>query len=232
MHPYVTQLITHLEPHANPVDAVPMKAYMRNQFEYLGLKTGRLSELRKAFVVNRGLPHLSDLDEVLLDLWHLPQREYQYIALGLLDSLAQSLPPETIVTMETMLQTKSWWDTVDSLSGTNIGRHFKRFPDVRDAYIPKWRASDDFWLRRACLLFQLGYKQDTDFELLKSLILENLGSKEFFINKAIGWSLRTYSRVDAQAVRDFVAATPLHPLSAREALKWLDAQEAKKVAKT
>ena len=110
---------------------------------------------------------------------------------------------------------------MDSLAGTSVGAHFKRYPDVRDATLPDWRQSQHLWLRRSCILFQLGYKQETDFELLKDIIRENLGSKEFFINKAIGWALRTYSRVDAQAVRSFVAETDLHPLSAREALKWL-----------
>jgi 3-methyladenine DNA glycosylase AlkD len=108
-----------------------------------------------------------------------------------------------------------------------VGIHFQRFPAVQDARLAQWRGSDDFWLRRTCILFQLNYKTDTDFELLKDIIRENLGLKEFFINKAIGWALRQYTRVDPDGVRAFVAATPLAPLSAREALKWLNHQEKK-----
>jgi 3-methyladenine DNA glycosylase AlkD len=111
---------------------------------------------------------------------------------------------------------------VDTISGGALGVHFKRFPKTRRKYLAKWRKSDNFWLRRACILFQLSYKEETDFELLKAIISENLGSQEFFINKAIGWALRQYTRIDPQAVRKFVAETPLHPLSAREALKWLE----------
>ena len=59
-----------------------------------------------------------------------------------------------------------------------------------------WRKSDNFWLRRTTLLFQLGYKAETDFELLCAIIEENLGSDEFFINKAIGWALRQYACLD------------------------------------
>jgi 3-methyladenine DNA glycosylase AlkD len=88
--------------------------------------------------------------------------------------------------------------------------------------LSKWRASENFWLRRTTILFQLGYKQDTDFELLCDIIRENLGSKEFFINKAIGWALRQYARVDPKAVKKFVNATKdLSPLSRREAMKHL-----------
>jgi len=71
-------------------------------------------------------------------------------------------------------------------------------------------------------LFQLNYKKETDFGLLCEIINENLDSKEFFINKAIGWSLRQYARVDPKLVSKFVRSTPLHPLSRREAMKHLD----------
>lgn len=219
MHPFVDGLKTLFESNADPATAVPMKAYMRNQFEYFGLKSGKQGELNRMFIAENGLPALTDLDTIVRELWQQPQRELQYAAIGLLNRLAKDLPPAAIDTMEFMVVTKSWWDTVDSLAGTNIGTHFKRYPHLLDPYITRWRQSDTFWLRRTCLLFQLGYKKDTDFELLKELILENLGSKEFFINKAIGWSLRTYARVNADAVREFVASTPLQPLSAREALK-------------
>ena len=77
------------------------------------------------------------------------------------------------------------------------------------------------WLRRTTLLFQLRYKDQTDEALLYALINENLGSKEFFINKAIGWALREYSKTNAASVIDFVERTPLEPLSEREAVKWL-----------
>jgi 3-methyladenine DNA glycosylase AlkD len=224
MHTYVNALKALYQSHADPVAAAPMKAYMRNQFEYLGIKTPEQRQLLKGFISEQGLPHLDDLAPILLDLWGLPEREFQYAALGLLGRFDTKLPPEFIDTIETLLTTKSWWDTVDSLAGNTVGTHFKRFPAVRDATLERWRLSDDFWLRRTCILFQLGYKSETDFDLLKDIIRENLGSKEFFINKAIGWALRQYTRVDPDGVRAFVAETPLAPLSAREALKWLNRQ--------
>jgi 3-methyladenine DNA glycosylase AlkD len=227
MHTYVNTLKTLYHSHADPVAAAPMKAYMRNQFEYLGIKTPEQRQLLKGFVAEYGLPALDDLAPILLDLWALPEREFQYAALGLLGRFEDKLPAEFIDTIEALLTIKSWWDTVDSLAGNTVGVHFKRFPAVRDATLERWRISDDFWLRRTCILFQLGYKSETDFDLLKDIIRENLGSKEFFINKAIGWALRQYTRVDPEGVRTFVAETPLAPLSAREALKWLNRQSQK-----
>ena len=222
MHPYVASLKTLFEKNADPAQAGPMKKYMRDQFEYLGFKSPQLKTLIKDFIAENGLPPLRDSDVILQDLWSLPQREFQYAATSLLGKLENDLPARFIKTIEYMLVTKSWWDTVDAISGGALGVHFRRFPKVREKYLAKWRASDNFWLRRATILFQLNYKKETDFSLLCEIICENLDSKEFFINKAIGWSLRQYARVDPQAVQKFVKSTPLHPLSRREAMKHLE----------
>lgn len=227
MSAYVDDLKRLYQGHADPLNAQPMKAYMRDQFEFLGIKTPQRRELQQSFLLEHGLPDLEELSAILLELWNLPEREYQYSAIGLLERFKKRLPPEFIDTLETLLITKSWWDTVDSLAGGTIGCHFRRFPEIKEETLERWRKSNNFWLRRTSILFQLNYKQETDFDLMKDIICENLDSKKFFINKAIGWALRQYSRVNPVGVREFVKATPLSPLSTREALKWLDRQEMK-----
>jgi 3-methyladenine DNA glycosylase AlkD len=111
---------------------------------------------------------------------------------------------------------------VDAIAGHSVGTHFLQYPTIRKKYLARWRKSDNFWLRRTTILFQLSYKKGTDFDLLCDIIRENLDSKEFFINKAIGWSLRQYARTDPKAVKKFVNSTKLHPLSRREAMKHLE----------
>jgi len=222
MHHYVKSIQTVFVKHADPKQAAPMKRYMRNQFEYLGIKGPKMAELLQQFYNDHGLPELTELEPTVRGLWSLPQREFQYAATSLLLKFKKQLPEEFIETLEYLLITKSWWDTVDTISTGTVGLHFKRYPKVCRKYLAKWRKSDNFWIRRATILFQLGYKQETDFDLQCDIIRENLGSQEFFINKAIGWALRQYTRVDPQAVRKFIAETRLSPLSAREALKWLE----------
>jgi 3-methyladenine DNA glycosylase AlkD len=222
MHPYVAALKTLFEQNADPSQAAPMKKYMRDQFEYLGIKTPQNAALQKEFYAEYGLPELSDLDEILRDLWALPQREFQYVAMGLLGKFEKQLPAEFIDTIEYLIVTKSWWDTVDALASHTVGTHFKRFPKIRERSLKKWRKSKNIWLRRTAILFQLGYKKETDFESLAEIIRENLGSDEFFINKAIGWALRQYAYIDPKAVKKFVKSTPLHSLSRREAMKHLE----------
>ena len=197
-----------------------MKKYMREQFEYLGIKSPEGAALLRKHLQEHGLPPLDKLDGVVRELWNLPQREFQYAALGLMSKLETKVDKDFITTIEYLIRTKSWWDTVDTLAGHAVGSHFKRFPKVKEKYLKKWRKSNDFWLRRTTLLFQLGYKKETDFDLLCEIIKENLGSDEFFINKAIGWSLRQYAHTNSAPVKKFVKATKeLHPLSRREALK-------------
>jgi 3-methyladenine DNA glycosylase AlkD len=222
MHPYAAKLKTLFEKNANPSQAAPMKKYMRDQFEYLGIKTPQRAGILKGFYAEHGLPSATELIPILRDLWSLPQREFQYTAVGLLERSNKQLPPDFISTIEYLIVTKSWWDTVDSIAGGTVGTHFKRFPAVKKKYLAKWRKSKNMWLRRTTILFQLGYKKETDFVLLCEIIRENLGSDEFFINKAIGWALRQHAHTDAKAVKKFVNATKeLHPLSRREAMKHL-----------
>ncbi len=222
MHPYVTSLKDLFEKNADPSQAPGMKKYMRDQFEYLGIKSPKFKELMKEFLTVNGLPPIKELDTVVRELWSLPEREFQYLGGGLVGRLEKQLPADFIETIEYLITTKSWWDTVDSIAGGVVGTHFKRYPAIKKKYLAKWRKSDNFWLRRACILFQLSYKKETDFDLLCNIIRENLDSKEFFINKAIGWSLRQYARIDPKAVKKFVKGTPLHPLSRREAMKHLE----------
>jgi 3-methyladenine DNA glycosylase AlkD len=220
MHPYTLSLKAIFEKNADSTKAGPMKKYMRDQFEYLGIKSPQGALLLQEHIKAHGLPPLDKLNVIVHELWNLPQREFQYAALTLMSKLEKKVDESFITTIEYAITKKSWWDTVDILAGHAVGSHFKRFPKMRVKYLKKWRKSDDFWLRRTTLLFQLGYKTETDFDLLCALIHENLGSDEFFINKAIGWSLRQYAHINPVAVKRFVKATKgLHPLSRREAMK-------------
>lgn len=222
MHPYVKKLKALYQKNANPEQAAPMKQYMRGQFEYLGIKTPQAKALQKEFYAENGLPEVAELDTIVCELWALPQREYKYVAMGLMDKFQKKVPADFIKTIEHVIVTESWWDTVDLIASHQVGTMFKNYPKVKDKYLKKWRKSKNIWLRRTTILFQLLYKDETDFDLLCDLIRENLGSDEFFINKAIGWSLRQYAKTDPKAVKKFVKETKeLHPLSVREAMKHL-----------
>ena len=224
MHNYVKPLVKSFKANANPANAEPMAKYMKNLFPYLGIKTPLRKELYRVFVKENGLPEITELKQIVLDLWDLPEREYQYVAIELIRKFSKKWNEDFIDLFETLIITKSWWDSVDGLASWMVGEHFRRFPHLRDQYIDRWMKSGNMWLQRTCLLFQLGYKDKTDEMLMGSIIMALNGSKEFFINKAIGWILREYSKTDSQAVINFVENNKLSNLSKREALKWLKNQ--------
>lgn len=222
---YLQPLTELFAAHADSGKAGRMAAYMRDQFSFLGIQTPQRKALFREFLSTDGLPPIEIAEDVSWALWHMPEREYQYVAMSLLDKVQKKLGAESIAHYEKLVVTKSWWDTVDGLASNFIGATLRRFPEERDSWLALWRRSDNFWLRRVAILFQLGYKSHTDSGLLFQIIEENgpasLYGDEFFIQKAIGWALREYSKTDADAVVEFIDGTTLASLSRREGLKWL-----------
>ncbi|OWY20077.1 DNA alkylation repair protein [Sphingobacteriales bacterium UPWRP_1] len=220
-HTYAQGLLQTFALHANPQNAAPMSKYMRNLFEFYGIKTPQRTELTRNYLKENGLPPVQQLPDVTLALWQAPQREAQYAAMQILEKMTKRLSPQHLPMLEQLVTDKSWWDTVDYLAARIIGRLLLNYPDENATYTQKWIISPNIWLQRTAILFQLGYRQKTDTDLLLSCITQCNQSKEFFIQKAIGWALREYSKTNPQWVLQTVAQTPLAPLSKREALKWL-----------
>lgn len=206
--------------HADPVQAQPMSAYMKHQFPFLGLKKPERKMLESPLVQrvkkDKALEH-----GIIEQLWSASEREFQYLALDLMVAVQPALKPEAMPLLERLIQEKSWWDTVDLIATQLVGPMTLRAPELIEAYIRPWSVSENLWLRRTAILFQLKSKQATDTELLEEIILENCETKEFFLNKAIGWALREYSKTDPDWVAAFLSAHHLAPLSVREAGKYL-----------
>ncbi len=222
MNEYINTLKVEFASNGNPEVAAQQKAYMRNQFEFYGLKSAERRDIQKPFLVKDFLPPKANLDALVKKLWKEPQREYHHFAQELAFKYIKQLEKKDIQLFEFMITHQSWWDTVDYIANKLVGAYMKEFPEERDKHVARWLASGNIWLQRTALIFQLKYKEDLDPKLMASTINTLLGSKEFFINKAIGWILREYSRTNPEWVQDFVAKTPLlHGLSRREALRLL-----------
>jgi 3-methyladenine DNA glycosylase AlkD len=219
---YVNQIKEIFEANRNPENAQAMKKYMRNLFDCIGLKNPERTELTKGLLQKNLLPSKKDAFKIVRELWNMQEREYQYFAMNLLDKFAKQPEEEDIIFYEWLITEKSWWDTVDWIAAHYTGNYFKKFPGKINTVTSRWIESDNIWLKRSALLFQLKYKTETDLDLLFSYINKCLGSKEFFINKAIGWILREYSKTDPARVIEFVEKTRLAPLSRKEALKVID----------
>lgn len=193
---------------------------MKHHFRYLGLSSPALAELAGPHL--KAGCQLPGVDwEFVEAAWQKPYREAQYCACSYLNRVSARLTAADLPTLKRLVQTKSWWDSVDTLSGV-IGSLVLRCPELKQDMLA-WSQDADLWTRRAAIIHQLDYKKDTDTTLLERIILNNLGTREFFINKAIGWSLRQYSRTDPAWVAAFVRRheSELANLSKKEARKYL-----------
>ena len=221
MHSYIQPLAQAYAQNANPENAHWMKKYMKEKFPFFGIKTPDRTIINRAFFARYGLPEFRELEAIVDELMQQPQREFHYFAISLVGKVKKQWTLDNWKLFEKMILTHSWWDTVDSLAGGTMGHYFRRYPALTEPVTAPWNRSDNLWLIRSSILFQLNYKRDTDQELLFKYIRPHLGSKEFFIQKAIGWALRQYARTNAEAVIQFVNSHELAPLSRREALKHL-----------
>jgi len=204
---------------ADPEKAAPMAAYMRGQFPYLGIPTPERRKLSRDFLksVNK---KTVDWDFVF-QCWEQPEREYQYLGADYLTKLEPALTPADISNIQKLIITKSWWDTVD-IFDVLVGSVALRYPEINETILA-WSVDENFWLRRTAIDHQLLRKEKTDTALLEQILVNNLNQTEFFINKAIGWSLRDYSKTNPDWVRAFIArhCDAMASLSIREASKYI-----------
>ena len=204
---------------ANAENAGWMRKYMRDQFPFLGIKKPEREQVFSELYRLYGNP--TEFIETSKYLFSKPEREFQYIAMDYVRKSKSAWDERVPLLVEEWIGQESWWDVVDVLGPQIMGPYFLKFPAQRAYWIQRWMASGNFWLQRVCLVFQLNYKGKTDRNLLADVIIQVAGSKEFFIQKAIGWALRQFARYDADWVRDFVATNSLAPLSKREAMKHI-----------
>ncbi|MCW6676658.1 DNA alkylation repair protein [Aerococcaceae bacterium NML180378] len=209
------------ETQRNIEKAKQMAAYMRNQFVYYGLQTPERRRIYQPLLKEAHKTKMIDW-QFLDQCWVDPHREFQYLVTDYLIALQKELTYEDIERhLKYYATTKQWWDTIDGLDRI-IGNVAFADERVNDLML-SWSQDEDMWLRRIAIDHQLTRKNKTNKELLAQIIVNNLGSEEFFINKAIGWSLRDYSKINPDWVRNFVEQhrQRMAPLSIREASKYL-----------
>ncbi len=219
-----TNLVIHaLKAHRNAGLAASMKAYQRDQFEFLGIQapTRRL--------ICQQLPKLPLEPLLLLDiaqcLWRQTEREYQYVACDVLKKNFKAFKRAHLPEFKKLLQSKSWWDTVDGLSSAIsdlVLRETQLNPSCQTV-MDTWLLDPDFWVRRSAMIHQLGWRQHTDTQRLGHYALHLAPEKEFFIRKAIGWALRDHARHNPAWVGGFIQknAQLFSGLTVREASKNL-----------
>lgn len=219
----ISDLEAKLEAKKNPIRAVSMAKYMKDKFTYYGMEATLRREILKSW-----LPQLKQITDrnlrwdLMRALWEKEEREFQYAAMDWLMSWPKAwLNPEDGNELRWLITQKSWWDTVDLIASNYLGKWAKEFPELARETFEDWRYDESFWLQRSCLIYQLKYKNQVDIAFLEDFIQQMLPNKEFFIQKAIGWSLRQLSKFNPEAVKIILEKHPVQGLALREAKKYL-----------
>lgn len=201
-------------------NAIAMSKYMRNMFEFYGLPTPKRKEIYKNFIKDEKKTKKIDWD--FLDICYKDKhREFQYLVCDYLNAMTKYLTYDDIFKIKKYIKSKQWWDTIDFLDKV-IGKIGLQDNKVNDLML-EWSKDEDIWMRRIAIDHQLCRKEKTNTELLEQIIVNNFSSNEFFINKAIGWSLRDYSKTNPNWVRNFVNKykDKMDKLSIKEATKYI-----------
>lgn len=211
-----------LEAHQDDEYALAMSAYMKDHFTFYGIKSKPRQELAKPFIKELVKNHKKDYWAIAELLWDKEERDFHYVAMEFLKKTYSEWDVNTIDLLEWLVSNHSWWDSVDFIASHLVGKYIQLFHPENYAVMDDWNKSENMWIVRTSILFQLKYKEKMNWELLQKYILRHDASSEFFIRKAIGWVLREYSKTEADVVVQFVKEnSQLSGLSKREALKWL-----------
>ena len=214
-------LITDFEENRNELLAESMSKYMQDKFRFLGVRGATRTEIYKKYFPDARKTKTIDWDFVE-SCWNKEEREFQYVVVYYLKAMKKFLKREDISKLKYLIVTKSWWDTVDLLAKV-VGSLVIRIEGY-DQIMLEWSKDSNIWLKRVAILYQLSLKEKVDKQVLDKILVNNLGDSEFFINKAIGWALRDYSKFNPEWVREFLEKNKndMVNLSLREASKYLN----------
>ncbi len=222
MHSLVKQLTDTFCQHANPSKAEEMERYMKNLFPFVGIQAPSRRALHKTWLTQASEVALTPEKrwELVKELWLQTEREYQHTCIDWIGSWKKKeWVVEDAPHLTWILTNKSWWDSVDIIASHFVGNYCKNFPKEGAQLIQSYRASSNMWLNRSAILFQLKYKKETDLHLLQEICAQFEPNKEFFIQKAIGWSLREAGKTFPTEIKVMVETLNLSGLARREALR-------------
>ncbi|WP_303754070.1 DNA alkylation repair protein [Enterococcus sp. S86.2] len=204
----------------NPSQAIPMAKYMKNKFPFLGIPKPLRAKVQKELLKASRQWSTATLQEEIFYYYQQDAREYQYLAIDLFNKNVLRLELSELRAYLPLVAQKEWWDSIDAWR-KGFNDYIKAYPKSLAEVFSWFYQAEDFWLRRMSINLQLQSKTATDLVLLEKAIMWDLSTPEFFIQKAIGWSLREYSKTDPVYVTQFIAQNNLSPLATREGSKQL-----------
>ena len=209
---------------ADAEKAAGMAAYMKTDMPFYGVQKKGRTEVFRIIKRQFPLPDNSAYRAAIEALWEQPHREEKYLAIGLAKSYDEFLSTDNLDLYRRLIVEGAWWDFVDEVAIHCVGIVYLNERSQTEPTIEAWVDDDVMWLRRTSLIAPIKHKADTDYKMLFDHCLRRAHEKEFFIRKAIGWTLREYAKTQPERVRSFLLKhrDKWSGLTFREAAKHLD----------
>jgi len=188
-----------LEAAGDPDRAEGQQAYMKSTMPFRGITSPHLKATLRPLLADPAylLVERDEWEATIRGLCDGAQfREERYAALAISGHRLYRAWAQDRLAMPLyrhLIETGAWWDFVDEIAARRVGPALRAHPETEAARMRSWATADNLWVRRAAILSQLSSKDETDRQLLLDCITPNLADREFFIRKAIGWSLRQYA---------------------------------------
>jgi 3-methyladenine DNA glycosylase AlkD len=209
---------------AEPEKAAGMAAYLKTDMPFYGVQKRGRTEVFRLVKKQFSLEDRASYRAAVEALWERPHREEKYLAIGIARHYKDQVNFDNLDLYERLIVEGAWWDFVDDVAINCVGIVYLSQHKETQPIIERWIDSDVMWLRRTSLISPIKHKAETDHLMLFDHCLRRAHEKEFFIRKAIGWTLREYAKTAPDRVRDFLLAhrETWSGLSFREAGKHLD----------
>jgi len=216
-----------LHARADPAKAAEMVAYHKTPRPYLGIALPAIEPLVAEW---RAGDDVAGRVALAAGLWDSNVHEARIAAAKLLTQ-ARIREDEALVWAELQRWVPGFdaWAVADHASKA-IERRLAAHPDRLDA-AEAWAADPAMWVRRAALVATLPWAKLTHptaadlaaRERILGWAAAMVTDRDWFIQKAVGWWLRTLSRHDPARVHAFLAGpgAGLKPFARREALRRL-----------
>jgi 3-methyladenine DNA glycosylase AlkD len=213
-----------LAANADPVRAPRARAYLKSELPCLGVTVPLQRKIVARAAIEFPIERFDDWRDTVLELRRGATHREECSCAGFLAGQRRYREFQTLAALplyEELIVRGAWWDLVDDIATHRLGPLLLGYPTEMKEAMLAWSRDDSLWKRRSSIICQMTLKKKTDCRLLYSCIDPNMGDKDFFIRKAIGWALRAFAYVDPDEVVRYVRENEsrLSPLSRREALK-------------
>jgi len=223
LHPLTIKIREDLKQSQDSDNAKAMQKYMKSTMPYRGVKSAPQKKIYQQAFKEFPVETQPQYSLIIKELWNAIYREERYAAIRLAKKYSKFQTLEMLPLYRMMIETGAWWDLVDTIAIDLIGNLLREYNNEMTGVMYEWIEDDDLWIRRTAILSQLKFKKNTNQEMLFCFFDKCLDETSFWIRKAIGWSLREFSKTDAHLVRKFYnkEVDRMSGVTKREVVKYI-----------